>query len=366
MHTVKFSLPSPEHQYELAINCAPAKVRRYGLRDAHSRPLVSNGKRGGEFESSFRVSPWDAWDFPSLELRAANSWPVVVLDCDGRDGTLRLCDAYLNGRVPRPNWLVTRLSSGGSHAVWCLGKPVHRGEHARQAPLRALSRVSEYMSEFVKADRGFAGVLCHNPMAKGHGAGLRTTWLRREPYDLGELATVIPLRWRRPKIPRTEIGRNVGLFQSLLQWAGRPANAGIQVIAAANVANECYRDHPLGPLDLGELAAIAKSVEGYRSRWAARGWHRPEWLARQRARGTRSGAARRGRTVERDTRIAEAVLQGEPMRAVARAHGLGAKTVRDIASYRTSSRPRLRYRALWALGPERAREHVSFAERGWI
>ena len=164
------------HQLALAIDHVPPKVRRYGLRDAHSRPLVSHGKREGVFGSSFRVAPWDAWNFPSIELRAGNSWPVIILDCDGRDATLRLADAYISGRIAWPNWVVTRSSSGGSHGVWCLGKPVHRGERARQSPLKALARVSEYMAELVGADSGYAGVLSHNPMSRAHGPGLRTTW----------------------------------------------------------------------------------------------------------------------------------------------------------------------------------------------
>ena len=245
------SPPAPTHQYELAIDHAPPKVRRYGLRDAHSRPLVSHGKRGGGFGPSFRVSPRDSWDFPSLELRAANSWPVIILDCDGLKGTQRLAAAYIRGWIPWPNWLVTRQLSGGSHGVWTLATPVHRGANARQAPLRKLARVVEYMSELVQADRGYGAVLCHNPMSKGHGRGMRTTWGRRDPYDLGELAEIIPLGWRKPKVPISSIGRNCAIFESLMQWAGRPANAQIAVLAAAHLQNERYRDHPLGPLDLG-------------------------------------------------------------------------------------------------------------------
>ena len=189
--------------------------------------------------------------------------------------------------LPWPNWIVTRTSSGGSHGVWCLGSPVYRGKRARQSPLKALARVSEYMAEVVEADSGYAGVLTHNPMSRAHGSDLRTTWGRRDPYELGELAEVIPFGWRKPKIPRTDAGRNSAIFESLMAWAGSPANARIAVLAAANVQNDQYRDHPLGPLDLGELAGIAASVERYRALWAARGWHRAHWIERQAARGRR-------------------------------------------------------------------------------
>ena len=322
-------------QLALAIDAAPPKVRRYGLRDAHVRPLVSCGKRGGVFGSSFRVAPAEAWDYPSIELRAGNSWPVIILDCDGGDATLRLADAYLSGRIAWPNWIVTRPSSGGSHGVWCLGKPVHRGERARQSPLKALARVSEYMAELVGADAGYVGVLTHNPMSRGHrgsGAELRTTWGRHEPYELGELAEVIPFGWRKPKIPRTDAGRNSAVFESLMAWAGSPANAGIAVLAAANVQNDHYRDHPLGPLDLGELAGIAKSVERYRARWVAQGrfYSEAEREAWGRARGRASGAARRGRTTERDAAIARDRVAGATIRALAERYGIGRTAVHHI------------------------------------
>ena len=59
------------------IDYAPKVVRDHGLQEAHTYPLVSL-RRG----SSFRVHARDAWTFPSLELRAANSWPALTLDCD--------------------------------------------------------------------------------------------------------------------------------------------------------------------------------------------------------------------------------------------------------------------------------------------
>ena len=54
MHETNSSPPAPPVQYELAIDAAPPKVRRYGLRDAHVRPLVSRGKRGGVFGSELQ------------------------------------------------------------------------------------------------------------------------------------------------------------------------------------------------------------------------------------------------------------------------------------------------------------------------
>ena len=324
MRSSDLSLPAPPLQYELAIDHAPPKVRRHGYRDAHSRPLVSRGKRGGVFGSSFRVAPWDAWDFPSLELRAGNTWPALILDCDGLDASLRLADAYLSGQIAWPNWIVTRRSSGGSHGVWCLGKPVHRGERAREAPLKLFARVSEFMAEAVGADAGYVGVLTHNPMSRGHrggGAELRTTWGRREPYALGELAEVIPFGWRKPKVASTEVGRNCDLFRALMRWAGSGRNLGHDVLAAAHTANQDFAN----PLGRPEVDGVARSVERYRRRWIVQGrfYTDEEREAWGRARGRASGAARRGRTMERDAAIARDRAAGATIRALAERYGIG-------------------------------------------
>ena len=86
-----------------------------------------------------------------------------------------------HGEIRIPNWAVTRKAGGGTHAVWNLARPVHRGERARPSPLRALARVSEYYAAALLADAGYTGVLSHNPMSAAHGPGFVTNWLRRDP-----------------------------------------------------------------------------------------------------------------------------------------------------------------------------------------
>ena len=266
----------PDDAPRLPLEYAPEKVRRHGLRDAHTWPLVSHGQLpDGTHGATFRVPAWRAWDYPEIELRAANSWPAIVHDCDGRDGTARVIEAQATGLVRLDNWTTTRRSSGGSHVIYCLARPVHRGEGARTAPLRHLARVSEYYAEVLGADRSYTGVLTHNPMAAAHGRGFKTGWGRHEPYSLDELAEVIPFGWRTPTIVstiRTEAGRNCYLFCACLGWAGSPSNLAYAVLPAALAANvEHFSDHPAGPLSYGDVQALAKSVERYRRRWTEQG-----------------------------------------------------------------------------------------------
>lgn len=317
----------------LPIDDAPWKVREHGLRDAHSRPLVSPGKIGGDFASSFRVAPWAAWHYPSLELRAENTYPALILDFDGPGSFDRVMEAVRLSKVGALNWAVQNRSTGGTHGVWTLEKPVHRGETALEAPLKLYGRISEYYAARLGADAGYTGVLTHNPMKAAQLAAFRTHWLRREPYTLGELAEFVPFRWRRPKPSRTAVGRNCDIFAHCMRWAGSPANQDVPVWLEAERINDGFQV----PLDPPEVAGIARSVERYRRRWIKQGqfWgpgkssydHSSEAQAK---RGKKSGQARRKRTQERDRAIVQAWTQGTSIHALSRLHGLSRPTIRHI------------------------------------
>ena len=298
----KSNRDSRQLKLDFGIEYAPAKVRDHGLRDAHSYPLVSQGKRSiGEHSASFRVPAAEAWDFPEIELRAGNSWPSIVLDADGANALYRIVEAVEHFEILTPNWSVTRRESGGTHVVWNLERPVHRGESARPSPLRALARVSEYYATALQADSGYNGVLSHNPMSVAHGPGFVTNWFYRYPYSLPQLGEVIPMGWGRPTLVRTEIGRNCDLFHALMRWAGCPENMVNDCLAAAHVINQSFDI----PLPHGEVAETARSVHRYRVGWITKGKYftptqRTLW---GRARGIKSGAARRkGTPLEDDHR----------------------------------------------------------------
>ena len=321
--------PTPVQLTLPGIGFAPPRVREHGLVEAHTWPLVSDGKVQGVVQASFRVHASVAWSYPSLELRSATAWSVVCLDCDGTTGYSRLMGVVEDRDIPCPNWVVYR-DTGGAHGVWCLARPVLRGESARAMPLRLLTRAAEYMAQKVEADAGYGQVLSHNPMVPVPAQRLRTDWLRRRPYPLQELAEVVPLGWRRPSVPSTGIGRNCSLFEAGMKWAGSPVNLGVPVLTALMAINaEVARKHSKPPLDAGEVSGIAKSVERYRKRWVAAGqFGRTSEL--QAELGRRSGAARRERTESRDREIVADVLRGQSLRETAKAYALGVKTVWHI------------------------------------
>ena len=317
---------TPTQQDLFGIDAAPAKVREHGLVEAHSWPMVSKGKQGGVHAGAFRVSAFEAWDFPEIELRAGNSWPCMIQDLDSQDALQEHyrrteCESWPSG-----NWLVQRVSNGHTHLVYNLAVPVHRGELAREKPLRELARIAEYYAVALKADRGYTGILTHNPMSKAHGPGFVTNWLRKDPYSLGELARVIPFGWRRPTVSRTGVGRNCDLFQSLIRWAGCPENRENDCLAAAHVINQSFEL----PLPDSEVAGIAASVERYRKNWS---YYTPtQRTLWGRERGIKSGEARLKLTADRDKTIVQAVSEGRSLRDVAGEYGLSHVAVWKIVN----------------------------------
>ena len=307
---------STQGELDLGIDFAPAIVREHGLKDAHLQPLVA--WRKGQ---SFRVHARKAWGYPSLELRAGNSWPLMGFDCDNPSAVIDALYWNHNGgngpALPPPNMVVERRSNGHCHASWFLSRPVHRGEAARAAPLRKLARINEFFREVLQADVGYNGTLTHNPLPETHGPGeFQTNWPCSRAYSLDELAEPIPKGWRLPVKPTTEAGRNCALFVGLMKWAGSPANIGREVLAVARATNDGLD----APLSDGEVTALAKSVERYRRSWIAKGrfYTDAERATWGRSLGLQSAAARRAGNAHRDERIIEGHRAGFSTRKMGR------------------------------------------------
>ena len=313
-------MPQSEHstlyrtqgELDLGIDFAPAIVREHGLKDAHLQPLVA--WRKGQ---SFRVHARKAWGYPSLELRAANCWPAVTLDCDLPTVVDALHSLKSSFPLPVPNMVVERQSNGHCHASWFLSRPVHRGESARAAPMLKLARVSEFYRQTLEADAGYAGVLTHNPLEETHRAGeFRTHWGHRCGYSLAELAEPIPRGWRLPARSTTEAGRNCALFVAMLKWAGSPFNLEHEVLPMAMATNAAFEI----PLPDQEVRSLAKSVERYRRAWITQGrFFTPEQReAWGRSLGLQSAIVRRAANAHRDKRIIEGHRAGFSTRKMGR------------------------------------------------
>ena len=81
-----------------------------------------------------------------MELRAANSWPGVLLDCDGPVSIECLIAATSTGELPKPNVIVQRRASGNCHvsagflARPCAAANLQAGSRSMRSPvLRSFS-----------------------------------------------------------------------------------------------------------------------------------------------------------------------------------------------------------------------------------
>ena len=260
---------------------APSELRACGLRDAHSHPLVGR-RTAAAGVRSWRTSPAAAWAFPLIEwTRAGNSYAALGFDCDSREAVERAAASCMGaGDLPTPNCHATRTASGHVQTFYLLDRPVHRGEQARPKPLTYLARISEFYRAALGADPGYAGVLSSNPVHTDY----QTSYPRREPYALVELATAIPKGWRVPRPATTAEGRNVELFAALCKRSLRDTDR--QLEAWAHTCNDAFTS----PMDAGELRGILRSVYRYRARWREQG-HQQGWLWKQAARGRKGGTA---------------------------------------------------------------------------
>ena len=287
-------------QFELAIEHAPQRLRDHGYRDAHRWPLVSPDT--GKVTRCWRESAREAWNYPRLELRTGNSWPCVIVDCDGAESVKRLGKFVLDEGLPTPNVIVQRRASGNVHAAYMIDPPVHRPcdsrVDVRMKPLRLLRRVSEYLTEALQGDAGYNGVLTHNP--EWQGPEFYTDYLREEPWTLRELNNVIPGPWRVPARPLTAIGRNVGLFNWAVKEAHRPRSAEIihaygspdcpewERIVHAQYEAMYGNGGDLFRLPDLEIQGVARSA----ARYSLRQYSPRRFARRQAERGKASGAVR--------------------------------------------------------------------------
>ena len=331
----------------LPLQHLPVIIQTYGVHEAHVRPYV--GRRlDDDSIRCWRTSPALAWGYPLVEwTRTGGSYTALAFDIDTRLSLEHLAAASMGSNtIPTPNLTVFRKKSGHAQAIYTLRRPVLRGPKARPWPLAALGRASEWLLSALAADKGFAGVLVSNPTHSDYDV----RWLRTRGYSLDEFLAFIPHGWRRPTIPKTDVGRNDELFRGLLRYAGHAKHSDADV---AQHAQQLYRQidverpHAFTVAELGEVVA---SVLRRRAEWRDRdgGWHDPDWIARQRlrgarnssdqqaAKGRRSGEVRRERTQDRDRRILNLLDAGWGVRQIGRAENLPRSTVSDIRTRRVS------------------------------
>ena len=95
------------------------------------------------------------------------------------------------------DWSVTSLArfatepeNAHAHIVYRLKVPVCTSDMAHLEPMKYLAAIESAMTEKLKADRGFAGLLTKNPL---HGHWQTEIWTEHE-YTLDELADYLDFK----------------------------------------------------------------------------------------------------------------------------------------------------------------------------
>ena len=336
------SKPTHPRQLTLPIEATPEVLRRAGLAEAHTRPLVAWGKHAG----SYRTSPAQAWSYPLVQMTPAHSWSHLTLDLDGPDALTALELALAESRLPPPSVVVTRTYSGNKQASWILRDPVHRYPKAGRRPLRLFARISEFYSARLNADPGFnAAGIQRSPLDAPHQHPLAVDgpctveWIARTPYPLTILNRHVPSDYRHPARPavRSDAGRNCAAFCASMRYAGSAHNIDAPILPFVERINpEVGSDFRKGGLPTHEVRDVAKHVEQYRAEGFARPGHAGGYYdhspARQAARGRKSGLARRSKPAYRERlgRILTRAEDGMSNRAIARELGVDDHTVAQM------------------------------------
>ena len=279
------NLPSSQtHPAEQLSLFAPQIVREHGLTEFHVSPYVSYGRGSdGTWGSTFRVSAQAAWEYPEIQLKTENSCPVLVFDCD--QGANDPIAAAFAERLPWPSWVCRRRESGCCHAAYCLQRAVLTRPEDLSTPQQALTRITEFYTQELRADPRYTGFLTHNPVHELW----QTEWGHAGGYTLAQLGQFLPPGFRMPALDKIQSsqGRNSGLFKAGMKWCGLPRNWGnlgsvFPYLTALNIKL-------VVPLPLREVEGIAKSVLNISSHNLASGQTQAQFSRIQAARGRKGG-----------------------------------------------------------------------------
>lgn len=303
----------------------------------------------------WRDEPTRALERAYIEANCSSLVWRVTFDVDRQGAALAAEDAGL----AVPSWVATNPLNSHAHIGYELETAVVRSDAGRLRPLRYLAAVEDAYTRALRADAGYAGLICKNP----HSAIWRVQALRQQGYTLGELAEYVDLQ---PYVagrlqPAGPLGRNCLLFDSVRHWAYREIRAARQagsfegwqaeVVRRAALMN-CFVGMELRcsePLAVNEVRAIARSV----ARWT---WSRfdlaasdARFSARQAARGAKannqveagraSGKARAAASADARRIAQELRAQGLSVRAIAERLHVGKSTVGDWLRQVSGERP---------------------------
>lgn len=209
----------------------------------------------------------------------------------------------------------------------------------RQQPVRFAAAVEHAYMLALKADIGYSGTICKNPL---HDRW-RTQIHRQTPYDLQEMADYVdlPKKITKRQLIESPMGRNVTVFDRLREWAYRNIRhyregCREEWMRAVELQASAFNDFPTS-LPRNEVGHIARSV----GKWVWRNFN-PSAIAESDAKfsalqahrgaigGRQSAETRREQAEARMLQAIAMEARGMTQKAIAIALGVTDRTVRNL------------------------------------
>lgn len=219
-----------------------------------TRPLCSDDLSHG----LWRAELTEAMQLPYIQVNPQKRIWALLFDIDRTAAVL----SWEEANLPPPTWTTMNPDNGHAHLAYTLSSPVAKSDAARLKPLRLLARIQHAMTERLRADKSYVGLITKTPM---HNRWRTAIW-RPTPYDLDELREWLPddlpLPPRINKSQACGVGRNVALFDALRQWAYRKRRDYKQFNKwqTACLLHAQQLNTFDTPLPISEIKATAKSV----------------------------------------------------------------------------------------------------------
>ena len=196
----------------------------------------------------------------------------LVLDVDHNiRSTAELHSWAGDFQAPQPNWTAITRETGRGHLGYEIEVPVATHDYARSGPIRLAAAIEDGLTDLLRADASYAGLICKNPLH----VDWHTVAGRVRPYDLSELSEWVDLtqyQGKHAKAPRGSLGRNCLLFDRLRRWSYKnlrdfkgktPIESWYAAVEAQGVEFNHFHQADLvrkDPLAWAEVKATAKSV----------------------------------------------------------------------------------------------------------
>jgi len=98
-----------------------------------------------------------------LQVNQPKISTYLIFDIDKQGAVF----SWYDSNLPTPFWTSKNPENGHAHIAYRLKVPVCTSDMAHLEPIKYLAAIESAMTEKLKADRGFAGLLTKNPL-HGH------------------------------------------------------------------------------------------------------------------------------------------------------------------------------------------------------